>query len=50
MDLSNDQIEQIARTILPDIHQYIVEHQKEYSLFKETEVKNNELQEKKKIQ
>ncbi len=46
MDLSNDQIEQIATAILPDIHQYIAEHQKEYNLFKEAEVKNNELQEK----
>ncbi len=49
MDLNNDQIEQIARTILPDIHQYIAEHQNEYNNFKEAEVKKNELQEKRKI-
>lgn len=42
MDLNNEQIEQIARTILPDIHQYIVDHQEEYNKFLELEVKNNE--------
>lgn len=39
MDLSNEQIEQISITILPDIHQYIVDHQEEYSKFLELEVK-----------
>lgn len=42
MDLSNEQIEQISITILPDIHQYIVDHQEEYSKFLELEVKENE--------
>ena len=43
MDLSKDQIEQIATAILPDIHQYIADHQEEYRKFLELEVKKNEL-------
>lgn len=37
MILSAEQIKQIAKEIAFDVHQYIIEHQEEYQLFKQEE-------------
>ena len=37
MVLSAEQIKQIAKEIAFDVHQYIIEHQDEYELFRQSE-------------
>lgn len=44
MIISDEQIKQIANNIVFDVHQYIIEHQKEYEEFlAEEEQKTNNL-------
>ena len=37
MILSAEQIKQIAKEIAVHVHQYVIEHQEEYELFKQNE-------------
>lgn len=41
MELNNYQVEQIAKTIMFDIQDYIVEHKLEYEAFKKSYEQNN---------